>query len=104
ERHYDDRFCVDGRARTGDEHRRGDIYGLHAAISPHSDDDGGGYLWGAAAGVWDGDRVGAAAPAGHNDCGRLDHESDADAVHDAGGLPIPGSLAATDIGKASRYV
>jgi hypothetical protein len=37
-------------------------------------------------------RLGAAAPARHHDCWRLDHEPDAHALHHAGGLPLFGSF------------
>src|SRR5439155_1548217 len=59
-----------------------------AAVPADHDDDDGGAAGGAAAGAGDGGGVGAAAAARHHDRGRSDREPDADALYDAGRLPL----------------
>ncbi len=45
-----------------------------------------------AAGIGHGNGIGVASAAGHHDCGRADCEPDADAIHHAGRVRIPGSV------------
>src|SRR6202041_3842681 len=93
ERDSDDRFCIGGRKAGQQNIGRGDFPGMHSALSPDSDDHHGGALRRASFGPGDWNGFGIEAAAGCDDHRRADREPDVDAVYDAGGLSLSGSLA-----------
>ena len=84
-------FALVGRTRGRQEHARRHLRSLHAALPSDSDDDHGGDVRRAAAGLRHRHRIGVAPAAGHHHCRRTDREPVAHALHHAGGLSVPRS-------------
>ena len=95
ERDHDDRLRARRpSAREGKSPRGGDLRGVPAALPADHDDDDGGAARRAAARARHRRRRRAAPAARHRDRRRPAREPAADAVHDAGGLPVSRSLPA----------
>ena len=82
-------FALEAERTQGKEPRGGDLPGLPAALPADHDDHHGGAAGRAAAGAGHGRRLRAAPAAGHRHRRRPDRQPDADALHHAGGLPLP---------------
>src|SRR5262249_25097539 len=91
ERDPDDRLRDRGGASGEQEPRGLDLSGLPAAIPADPDDDDGGDARRIAAGDRRRNGSRAAASARHRDRGRTPFLTDADSVHDTGGLSLPRS-------------
>ena len=96
-------FALDAERKEGKHARRGHLSGVPAAFPSDHDDDDGGSVRCVAAGARHGHRLGTAPAAGHQHRGRIDREPDADAVHDARGLPLYGHACADFWRGASRF-
>ena len=81
-------FALDAERTRGLSHARRDLRGLPAALPPDHDDDDGGDAGRAAAGARRRRRRRDAPPARHRDRRRPALQPGADAVHDAGRLPL----------------
>ena len=92
ERHHDDRFCARRRATARAEPVRRDLRGLPAPLQADHDDDHGGDAWRAAAGDRHGRRRRTSPAARHRDRRRADPQPGADALFDAGDLPVHGPV------------
>ena len=88
ERDHDDRLRAGGGAQGAPATAGGDLPGLPAAFPADHDDHDGGAAGRHPAGAGQGDRVRAAPAAGDRDRRRTAAEPVADAVHDAGDLPV----------------
>ena len=86
-RHHDDRFRPGRAAQGGARAARGDHPGLAPEVPADSHDHDGGSARRIAADAELRRGIGAPAPVGHRDRGRIDHEPAAHPVHDAGHLP-----------------
>ena len=86
---HDDRLRARGRAQRGKSPEQAILQACIAALSPHHDDHHGGLARRASAGDrwWHRQRTPQAA--GYRHRGRFDFQPDADALHDAGDLPLP---------------
>src|SRR5207245_6646864 len=89
ERDHDDRLRPGGGARRGQEPGGGDLPGVRAALPADHDDNDGRPPGRAAPGPRAWHRVGAAPAARDRHRGWAHREPGADALHDAGRIPLP---------------
>ena len=92
ERHHDDRFRARRRAQARAQPVRRDLRGLPAALPADHDDDHGGHARRAAAGDRHGRRRRTSPAARHRDRRRPYPQPGADALFDAGDLPVYGPV------------
>ncbi len=102
ERHHDDRFRARRRAQARAQPARRDLRGLPAALPADHDDDHGGDARRAAAGDRHGRRRRASPAARHRHRRRADPQPGADALYDAGDLPLHGSVPALEPAAPGR--
>ncbi len=103
ERHHDGGLCLAGRAPRRAFFARCDLSGLPGALPSHHDDHGFGLVRRAAAGAGFGRRRRNAQASGPDHRGRPDPEPDSYAIHDAGGLSVPGSFPLMGQSQARRF-
>ena len=96
-------FALQAEREGGMNTRDCDLRGMHAALPAHHDDDDGGAVWRAPAGLWDRHRIGTAPAAGHHHRRRTGGQPDADALHHTGGLPCAGQVAPAGDGTETRH-
>ena len=84
-------FALEAERTRGQASGGGHLPGLPAALPADHDDDDGGAARRPAAGARHRHRIGVAPAARHRDCRRPDLQPAADALHDAGRLPVPRS-------------
>ncbi len=90
ERDHDDRLRHRGRTARTYKPQGGRVSGMPAALPADHDDHHGGAARRRSPGRRHGHGIGAEAPVGYCDRRRIDHESGADLVHDAGDLSLHG--------------
>ena len=97
-------FALEAERNEGKSPVDAILSSLRAALSPDHHDDAGGDARRLAAGARRRGRFGAAPPAGHRHRRRPDLQPDADALHDAGRVPLHGTMAALFCAAAaSKY-